>query len=343
MAKIDVVVPCYNYGRFLDECVGSLLEQSVRDLRVLVIDDASTDDSLSIARKLAEKDRRVSVIAHSQNKGHIATYNEGIAWASADYFLLLSADDLLVPGALERATTIMDNNPDVVLTHGEGSVWYDDQPFPSVGPQQTSTWARHDLIKEICATGTNLVATPTAIGRTNVQKHIGGYKDSLPHAGDLEMWLRFAAHGAVARIDAVQAVYRRHSSAMSNAYFARMLSDYLQRRQAFGAFFEEFGHRLADSSVLRAQSTRVMANHAFRCGLGLIRRGQLNDGYQLVRAAVDDRLRQFSPSWKPANPPRTIVCNSTDSGLEASRRTVRELSRALAGAEPERHNRNREL
>jgi len=340
MAKIDVVVPCYNYGRFLDECVGSLLEQSVRDLRVLVIDDASTDDSLSIARKLAEKDRRVSVITHSQNKGHIDTYNEGIAWASADYFLLLSADDLLVPGALERATTIMDNNPDVVLTHGEGIVWYDDQPFPSVGPQRTSTWARHDLIKEFCATGANLVATPTAIGRTNVQKHVGGYKESLPHAGDLEMWLRFAAHGAVARIDAVQAVYRRHTSAMSNAYFARMLSDYLQRRLAFGAFFEECSHRLANSSALQAQSTRVMANHAFRCGIGLIRRGHLNDGYQLVRAAIDARLPQFSPFWKPAKPSRTTGRNSADSGLEASGRTVRELSRALAGAEPERHNRD---
>src|SRR5258708_7132537 len=99
MAKVDVVVPCYNYGRFLRSCVGSVLEQSVRDLRVLIIDDASTDDSLSVARKLASDDPRVSVIAHSRNQGHISTYNEGIAWASAGYFLLLSADDLLVVGA----------------------------------------------------------------------------------------------------------------------------------------------------------------------------------------------------------------------------------------------------
>ena len=67
MVNVDVVVPCYNYGRFLEACVGSVLEQSVRDLRVLIIDDASSDDSLSVARKLAEADPRVSVIAHSQN------------------------------------------------------------------------------------------------------------------------------------------------------------------------------------------------------------------------------------------------------------------------------------
>jgi GT2 family glycosyltransferase len=341
MTKVDVVVPCYNYGRFLAECVGSVLEQSVRDLRVLIIDDASTDDSLSVARKLAEKDPRVSVVAHSRNKGHIGTYNEGIAWASADYFLLLSADDLLVPRTLERAIEIMDENPDIVLTHGEGIVWYDNHPFPPVATQRTCTWARHDLLGEICATGSNLVATPTAIGRTNVQKDIGGYKESLPHSGDMEMWLRFAAQGAVARIDAAQAIYRRHSCAMSNAYFARMVSDYRQRRQAFDSFFEECGHRLTNCSVLRAQSARVMANHGFRCGIGLIRRGHLSDGFQLVRAAMDDRLRYIFPVWKLAKLPRTAMRDSAESGLDASGQTIRDLSEALAGAEPERRNRKR--
>jgi glycosyltransferase involved in cell wall biosynthesis len=339
MAKIDVVVPCYNYGRFLDACVRSVLEQSIRDLRVLIIDDASTDDSLSVAKKLAKDDPRVSLIAHYRNKGHIGTYNEGIAWASADYFLLLSADDLLVAGALERAIEIMDDNPDVVLTHGECIVWYDDHPPPPVATQRTCTWARHDLISDICATGTNLVATPTAIGRTNVQKDIGGYKESLPHSGDMEMWLRFAAHGAVARIDAVQAIYRRHSSAMSHAYFARMSSDYRQRQQAFDSFFDEYDHRLINSRVLRSGAGRVMANRAFRCGIGLIRRGHLNEGFQLVRAATDDRLRYFSPVWKLAKLPRTTACDGAKSGLEASGQKMRELSEALAGAEPEHHNR----
>ena len=115
MANVDVVVPCYNYGRFLESCVRSVLEQSLTNVRVLIIDDASSDDSLAIATKLAEEDRRVSVISHAENWGHILTYNQGIEWACADYFLLLSADDFLLPGALARAATILDGNPDVVL------------------------------------------------------------------------------------------------------------------------------------------------------------------------------------------------------------------------------------
>ena len=50
MAKVDIVVPCYNYGRFLEACVESILRQSITDIRVLIIDDASSDDSLLVAK-----------------------------------------------------------------------------------------------------------------------------------------------------------------------------------------------------------------------------------------------------------------------------------------------------
>jgi hypothetical protein len=332
MPKVDVVVPCYNYGRFLPACVRSVLEQSVNDVRVLIIDDASPDGSRFVAAALAKADPRISVIAHDRNEGHIRTYNEGISWASADYFLLLSADDLLVPGALRRAVDIMDDNPDVVLTHGEGIAWHDDEPLPVIAPNPGYTWSRHNLMNAICATATNLVATPTAIGRTRVQRAIGGYKESLPHSGDMEMWLRFAACGAVARIDAVQAIYRKHASAMSNAYFARMLSDYRQREQAFDSFFGEYADRLANAGALQSQARRTMANQALRCGLGLVRRGHLNDGGQLIRAGIAGRLRGFSSNSRPAAPSVPDMRRSA-SNAALPDRSLPELAEAIAAAE----------
>ena len=300
MAKIDIFVPCYNYGRFLRACVDSVLEQSVRDLRVLIIDDASSDDSLSVARELAQADSRVSVIAHPENRGHIRTYNEGIEWTAADYCLLLSADDLLVGGALERAVEIMDANPDVVLTYGECIAWHDDLPFPVIEPTQKYTWTRRDLLSEMCAASMNIVPTPTAIARTRVQKAIGGYLPSLPHAGDLEMWLRFAANGCVARIDAVQAIYRKHSTAMSNQYFAEKLPDYRQCQLAFDSFFDMHGDSLKDSGRLRTVARRSLAERMFRHGTSSIRRGNLKEGVRLMRAAMDldRRLRGFPPLWR---------------------------------------------
>src|SRR5215208_5270612 len=299
MAKVDIVVPCYNYGRFLETCVGSVLDQSVRDLRVLIIDDASSDDSLVVARRLSEAHPAVSVVAHSSNKGHISTYNEGIAWASADYFLLLSADDLLVPGALERAVEIMDENPDIVLTHGECVTWHDNLPIPKLEELQDYTWKRHDLVNDMCTVASNFIPTPTAVARTSTQQKIGGYRASLPHSGDMEMWLRFGANGSVARINAVQAIYRKHSTAMSNAYFAEMLSDYRQCELAFDCFFDEYDDRLAISPGLRLAARRALANRVFRSGISLLRRARFNEGCRLIRMSMDldHRLRYLPPLW----------------------------------------------
>jgi glycosyltransferase involved in cell wall biosynthesis len=96
VSAVDVVIPCSNYARFLERCVSSVLEQPGVDVRVLIIDDTSKDDSEAVGRKLAAADSRVEFRRHEVNKGHIATYNEGLlGWASAEYCLLLSADDVL--------------------------------------------------------------------------------------------------------------------------------------------------------------------------------------------------------------------------------------------------------
>ena len=118
MSSVDVFVPCYNYGRYLPDCVASVLAQEGVDIRILIIDDASTDGSAEVARQLAETDRRITLALHHTNQGHIATYNEGIAWAAADYMLLLSADDMVAPGAFGRAVDVMDRRATVGMVYG---------------------------------------------------------------------------------------------------------------------------------------------------------------------------------------------------------------------------------
>ena len=66
----------------------------------------------------------------------------------------------------------------------------------------------------------NLVPTCSAVVRTELQKRLGGYRNELPHTGDMEMWLRFAAHAPVGFISAYQGVYRQHGANMSTAYYS---------------------------------------------------------------------------------------------------------------------------
>jgi len=189
-------------------------------------------------------------------------------------------------GSIERAVEVMDANPDIVLTFGGVIEWHDHLPFPAIKPAQNYTWQRHDLLKQLCVTTIN-ISTCTTIGRTQTQKTIGGYKASLPHSGDLEMWLRFAANGSVARIDAVQGLYRKHSVAMSNAYYADRMRDFSQAELAFNSFFDEYQHRLPRYRGLRAAARRALSRRMFARGIGLLARTHLNDGLRLLRASID--------------------------------------------------------
>ena len=94
MSTVDVIVPCYNYGEMLTDCVASILSQEEVDVRVLIVDDASPDDTEAIGRRLAA-DPRVTFWRHSVNRGHIATYNEedlAATWAVLEWLRTLTVD-----------------------------------------------------------------------------------------------------------------------------------------------------------------------------------------------------------------------------------------------------------
>ena len=290
MAKIDIVIPCYNYGRFLERCVRSVLDQKVGDLRILIIDDASTDDSLAVARRIAATDVRITVVAHEQNKGHIATYNEGLlGWANSEYSLLLSADDILTPGALDRAIAVLDANPSVGLLYGHAVYWHDDHPMPSVRSRSAGVkiWRGQDWLRIVCQRAHCLVSTPTAVVRTSVQQAIGGYRSDLPHTADVEMWMRFAVHSDVAYIRRVdQAYYRIHSQNMTVQRVS--IVDLQQRRAAYQAIFETYGHLIPDAhTLLRHANTKIAREALWRACSAYHRRRRV----QTPRADFKDNAR----------------------------------------------------
>lgn len=291
MAIVDIAVPCYRYGHFLQDCVSSVLSQSISDVRILIIDDASQDGSAEVARALAATDPRIEVSVHPTNRGQTATYNEGIAWATAPYFLLLSADDYLAPGALERAVAVMSAHPDVVMTYGDCAFEVAGEPpeVPDEAPGGPE-WVVRDgrrFVEEVCRRARNFVFTPTVVVRAATQKQIGGYLASLPHACDMEMWLRFAAHGRIASTSRTQAVYRVHGANMSADHLRDVLSDYAQRAAAFDTFFATDGRRIAGSARLHAIARRRLAAAAFWTGVSQCCRGRRAVGAQALAFGLE--------------------------------------------------------
>lgn len=287
-----MIVPCYRYGRFLRECVESVLAQSLTDVRVLIIDDASPDNTHQVATDVVESDPRVTFVRHPENRGHIASYNEGIEWASSDYMLILSADDYLLPGALKRAADLMDAHPEVGLAFGrvielgvsteQGVTQITSETTARPAWNILSGW---EFIK--LSASRNIVSAPTAVVRTSLQKQLGGYRAELPHSGDMEMWLRFAAHSSIARLDDFQAVYRRHGENMSLAYTINSwLPDLQQRKTALACFFES-SNDIGNQDQLRRKSFRWLGRYAIGFASMAFNEGQRDSSERLSKFAIE--------------------------------------------------------
>lgn len=263
--RVSVVIPCYNYARFLAAAVGSVTSQTDVDVDVLIIDDCSTDGTRQLAESLAEEDDRITVVVHGSNKGHIATYNEGIAWAEGDYVVLLSADDLLTPGSLARATALLEAHPSVGFVYGS-AVLFEGEPLPPARDTDDgwTIWRGRDWIEERCEVGENDASSPEVVMRTSIQHQIGEYRAELPHSADMELWLRAATIAEVGRIEgADQAFYRLHPDSLTGTLCVRLTDDLRARHDAFAAALGS-SSAVEEAERLYGQARRALATEAIR-------------------------------------------------------------------------------
>ena len=299
MSSVSVFIPCYKYAHYLRGCVESALKQDGVDVRVLILDDCSPDDTPAVARQLMAEDSRVEYHRNASNRGHVETYNVGIQWCTGDYCLLLSADDMLTPGALARAARVMDAHPDVCLTYGAeiktAEPRFDLAPQPEcwdfriVGGD--AFWGMSSQF------AMNIVPTPTAVVRTSVQQRVGGYRKDLPHSGDLEMWLRLAGQGSVGIIDVPQGFYRCHGQNMSIAYAG--LRDLRQRKDAFDAAAAVCADGVPDLRRYMEHVNRLLAEEAFWAGNRAFEAGARTEVRECLAYALElcPELRRWRP-WR---------------------------------------------
>jgi glycosyltransferase, group 2 family protein len=106
MSKVAVLVAVYNAAPFLEECLNSLLQQTLQDIQIICVDDASTDNSLDLLHRYAEQDERIEVIALKTNGGIAHARNEALKHVASDYICMLDADDWFSADALMQAYNI---------------------------------------------------------------------------------------------------------------------------------------------------------------------------------------------------------------------------------------------
>lgn len=117
---ISVIIPNYNYEKYIEQTVSSVIAQTYKNFQLIIIDDGSNDNSLNVIYNLANKDSRIKVLQHEDKKNHglSATLQLGINAADGEYIAILEADDLWTKNCLElRVETIIKGNSGVVFNN----------------------------------------------------------------------------------------------------------------------------------------------------------------------------------------------------------------------------------
>lgn len=299
MPSVDIVIPNYNYGRYLLACAQSVLTQDFDRLRLLIVDNGSTDDSAAVAKQLAAADPRVELLLRPTNIGPHASFNDGIDWAKGDYFVLLFADDFLAPGALRRAVTVMERERSLALTYGRDVAIQGDAPIPAIADVDTEVPYRVEpgevFIERFCRLGVFQLPGPSIVVRTSAQKAAGHYVEALPHSDDYHMWLRLALQGDVAELDCIQAGIRSHGQNRSQELRDRQLLHIRHTADAAEYFFTHEAHVLPNCEALRRLSRRGIAERAYWSAVSHVLRGSPG-ARELFRFAVSMRPRTaFAP------------------------------------------------
>ena len=210
MPKLTLFIPVYNSAAYLAEAIASVLKQTFEDFELLMIDDGSIDQSLSIMKEYQQKDKRIQV--HSRaHKGIPITRNEGLDLARGKYLALMDSDDRIHPDRLAEQISFLDSNK-AMLACGPNMKAFGQNA--SIAQKPTDT----DLvkIKMLIAPSIN---NPTAMMRLDkIKRHNIRYLETDAQAQDYRFWAQVAFVGPITNIDKELYFYRHHASQTSQAH-----------------------------------------------------------------------------------------------------------------------------
>ncbi|MCE5298673.1 MAG: glycosyltransferase [Methanoregulaceae archaeon] len=115
MPLISALMPSYNHAAYIGEAIASVLSQSVRDIELIIIDDASTDGSARIIDDWRRKDERITVVIHQVNQGIARTINEGCRIAKGKYIAFIASDDVWIPDKLEKQLQVLRGDENLIV------------------------------------------------------------------------------------------------------------------------------------------------------------------------------------------------------------------------------------
>lgn len=207
---VFVVVPSYDHAPFVERCLRSIIGQTLRPGKLLVIDDGSTDDSPAIIERALSECPFPSELIVRENRGLCATLNQALELSDGKYFAYLGSDDVWLPAFLKEQTRLLSKRPEAVLAFSHAYlVDENDQVFDSTA--EWTDFADGDL-RPLLMQGTIFSSPGVLYRRSALIRHRWNEASRLE---DYEMYLRLSTDGDFARNEKILCAWRQHGENVS--------------------------------------------------------------------------------------------------------------------------------
>ncbi len=250
--KVSFVVPCYNLGHLLPDCVHSILNQSYKNLELIIMDDCSPDATPEIAKTF--KDSRVAYFRNETNLGVCGNFNRGIELAQGEYIWIISADDRLRRNyAVEKFVALMESDPGlgfafcpvVLLERGQETT------SPNKHGQEDRIFKGHDFFRMLQK---GYCLSASAIVRRECYHRLGMLPVDLDYGGDWYVWCLFSLYYDVGYLAEPMVNYRVHDQQITKVMAREVPQDcrdmYIAARWRVKARAESEGHEALAAACL---------------------------------------------------------------------------------------------
>lgn len=261
MSSLEVIIPAYNAALYIAETLDSVLQHDCENLAVMVVDNASTDETEQVVRGYGQQ---VKYVRNEVNIGSSRNHNRALSLATADYVKLLSADDVLMPGVLAEQKAILDNFPAVGVVTCNGIVT--DSALNRTGEIMflPGYWKGQSAVRQCARRLANLIGAPsnTMFRRAHVRD--AAFNPDLKWMGDLDFACQVLSRGDFYNIDKFGFKYRRHDATDSllSCPAGVRLHDELAFARKYGGGMPAFSRIVYRQARHRLQAARVKATAA---------------------------------------------------------------------------------
>lgn len=217
--KISVLIPTYNYGRFLAEAIESVLAQDFREFELLIVDDGSSDNTAEVVQPFCARDERVRFSINPKNLGMVNNWNFCLAQARGEYIKFLFGDDKLCqPQALSRLAAMLQGNPSATLAASARVVLNEkSEAIDLWRPLADGRHAGREIITAyLMENGRNLVGEPSAVlfRKADARR---GFDPQYRQVVDIEMWFHLLERGDLIYTGEPLCAFRCHARQQSQS------------------------------------------------------------------------------------------------------------------------------